>query len=180
MPFLTWFASVRTSGTKKGTIGLSLICRKKMPLKKASNDFLKKWLLKKSYPGKIWFTSGLTISVICGYQLNLCKISLKWLHSKMRNQQLTRSNPINSGSVLIGKCEVSVLNYTFQTYQPVWYSSLLLWLKELLLFYFYEQASEEERELTNCGVWVISQNLSFLVQLWRCSEMVWVRVSGTW
>lgn len=144
-----------------------------MPLKKASNDILKKWLLKKKV---ILEKSDLSLAwlfqCICGYQLNLCKMSLKWLHSKMRNQQLTRSNPINSGSVLGGKCEVSVLSYTFQRHQPVWCSSLLVWLEELLLLYFYEQANKGERELTNCEVWMMSQNLSFLVQLWRCNEMV--------
>lgn len=80
----------------------------------------------------------------------------------MRNQLLIGSNPLTSG--FIPECEVSVLNWTFQTCQPVWSSSLLVGLEELLL-YFHEQANEEERELTNCEVCVIYQNFSLLV-LW--------------
>lgn len=40
--------------------------QKENATKEGSNDILKKWLLKKSYSGKVWFKSGLTISVYLG------------------------------------------------------------------------------------------------------------------
>lgn len=100
-------ASVRISA-KKGAIDLSLICRKKMPLKKGvmtfwRSDFWKKVILEKSDLSLAWL-----FQCIWEHQLNLCKMSLKWVHSNMRNQLLTGSNPLTSG--FMPQCEMSVLN----------------------------------------------------------------------